>query len=279
MSNPKIKKDYRLIWFQHLHKAAGTSIVRLAFNNGENLYPQHGNGNPFSSDGRLIPLWNLDAYGLKRFVDHCQEMGITFVATEYGAPNFKYLSDDTRVTLITCLRNPYDRFVSDFRFSYYRGDTDKSTPERYLNSSTLSSMDNYYCRIFSQHCKKHMVIEDRHYQLAKRSLKLFNYCIVLEEPEPLKKLSRFLGWEGKELHENRNKIDCITILRQIAKGKPQPIVRRLLHKRNKSDQGFMEFFNRTNYWDFKIYREWYQLSASGKNRAADFKYDLGSCIN
>ena len=109
-----------------------------------------------------------------------------------------------------------------------------------------------------------MPIEEEHYRQAKKSLKLFNYCIVLEDAEPLTKLSRFLGWKAKELHENRDKIDCSALLKQIVKGNLQPLLRRLLHQRTKRDPGFIEFYSRANHWDFKIYREWYELSAEAK---------------
>ena len=37
---------YRLVWFQHLHKAAGTYVIRRAMANGETFWPEHENGNP-----------------------------------------------------------------------------------------------------------------------------------------------------------------------------------------------------------------------------------------
>ncbi|MDJ0615333.1 MAG: hypothetical protein QNJ63_01085 [Calothrix sp. MO_192.B10] len=48
----KTNDKYRLIWFQHFHKAGGTSIVKFAQSNSEVLYPCHLNGNPLSPDGR-----------------------------------------------------------------------------------------------------------------------------------------------------------------------------------------------------------------------------------
>ena len=76
---------YRLIWFQHLHKAAGTYIVRKAISNGEKPYPLNKNGNPHDENG-AIPLWGLSDSELSNFVDECERLGITFVATEWGGP-------------------------------------------------------------------------------------------------------------------------------------------------------------------------------------------------
>ena len=38
---------YRLVWFQHLHKAAGTYVIRRAMANGETFGPEHENGFTF----------------------------------------------------------------------------------------------------------------------------------------------------------------------------------------------------------------------------------------
>ncbi|MBF0452929.1 MAG: hypothetical protein HQK75_19670 [Candidatus Magnetomorum sp.] len=64
-----MKKKYRLIWFQHFHKAAGTSIVDLARTNNEVFWSNHENGNPKDSNGNFIELWNYSQYMLKQFID------------------------------------------------------------------------------------------------------------------------------------------------------------------------------------------------------------------
>ena len=51
-------KKYRLVWFQHLHKAAGTYVVRRALTNGEKPYPLNKNGHPHDDTG-AIPLWEM----------------------------------------------------------------------------------------------------------------------------------------------------------------------------------------------------------------------------
>ena len=71
--------DYRLVWFQHLHKAAGTYVIRRAMANGETFWPEHSNGNP-RTDGDLISLENMSSKQLTSFIDECEEKGVTFVA-------------------------------------------------------------------------------------------------------------------------------------------------------------------------------------------------------
>ena len=70
--------DYRLVWFQHLHKAAGTYVIRRAMANGETFWPEHSNGNP-RNDGELIPLENMSSNQLTSFINECEEKGILFL--------------------------------------------------------------------------------------------------------------------------------------------------------------------------------------------------------
>ena len=91
---------YRLIWFQHVHKAAGTLVVNLAKENGEVLFKNNANGNPLDENGDRLELWNYSAEELTDFLDQCEKDGVTFVATEHGSPDFRLLSEDSRVTPI-----------------------------------------------------------------------------------------------------------------------------------------------------------------------------------
>ena len=85
--------DYRLVWFQHLHKAAGTYVIRRAMANGETFWPEHSNGNP-RVDGQLVPLWEMSSDQLTSFIDECEKKGVTFVACEWGGPDFQTLAND-----------------------------------------------------------------------------------------------------------------------------------------------------------------------------------------
>jgi hypothetical protein len=66
--------QYKLIWFQHFHKAAGSTIVEYALMNNEKLYPNHANGNPLEKDGSLINLHTFSPTELTKFVDNCEKM-------------------------------------------------------------------------------------------------------------------------------------------------------------------------------------------------------------
>ena len=132
-----MSNDYRLIWFQHLHKSAGTLIVNMAIENNEVLYQSHGNGNPKNKDGNVLPLWEYNEKELINFIDKCEKDGVTFVATEQGSPNFETLIEDSRVFLITCLRDPLKRSVSNFNYAYYSGYTDCTSYEKFAEKPNV----------------------------------------------------------------------------------------------------------------------------------------------
>ena len=187
---------YRLIWFQHIHKAAGSLIVNQAIANGEILYPNHKNGNPHSPDGELIPLWDFNQNELKEFVDQCEEDGITFVSTEWGAPMYDILEADSRVSLVTCLRNPFSRLISNFNYDYYYGFTRSKSLSEYLTEELKINLDNFLVRVFSRKFKVHRhELDNSDVLKASTNLRRFNLVLVMERPGDLTKhLCEALGW-------------------------------------------------------------------------------------
>ena len=97
-----------------MHKSAGTSIVKMAERNGGKLYPSNDNGNPQEDNGKIKKLWSYPDWKLVMFIDKCEKLGVTFVATEWGAPDFEFLKKDKRVVIFTCLREPIDRYISNY---------------------------------------------------------------------------------------------------------------------------------------------------------------------
>lgn len=164
--------NYRLVWFQHLHKAAGTYVVSRAMANGETFWPDHENGNPVI-DGKEHPLWEMSPNELTSFIDECEEKGVTFVACEWGGPDYQTLANDERVILLTCFRHPIKRFISNYNYDLYRMGTKATSYEEYLKEGQLHSAPEYYTKIFAR--------GKLDLELAKSNLDLFDYAIVAEE--------------------------------------------------------------------------------------------------
>ena len=163
---------HRLVWFQHLHKAAGTYVIRRAMANGETFWPKHENGNPVK-DGEVIPLWKMDSSELTSFIDECEEKGVTFVACEWGGPDYETLAKDERVTLLTCLRHPIKRLVSNYNYDHYWMWTKATSYQEYLVEGHLHSSPEYYTKIFAR--------GEFDSNKAKANLELFNHVIIAED--------------------------------------------------------------------------------------------------
>ena len=163
---------YRLVWFQHLHKAAGTYVIRRAMANGETFWPVHENGNPVRN-GEVIPLWDMSSEDLTSFVDECQAQGVTFVACEWGGADFEALANDDRVELLTCLRHPIKRLVSNYNYDHYWMWTKAKSYQEYLEEGHLHSSPEYYTRIFAR--------GKLDLDYAKSNITLFNHVIIAEQ--------------------------------------------------------------------------------------------------
>ena len=177
--DPPNMEPYRLVWFQHLHKAAGTYVIRRALANGEKPFPINENGNPCDDNG-VIPLWEMSSKELTKFIDTCEEMGVTFVATEWGGPDFSTLSKDPRVCLVTCVRDPMNRFISNFNFDYYWMWSKSTNYEQYLMDKEIYTSPEYYTRIFSRNHNPTDPVTEDHFQTAKENILLFDKVIVAE---------------------------------------------------------------------------------------------------
>ena len=186
---------YRLIWFQHIHKAAGTLIVNLAKANDEILFGNNANGNPLDEKGERIELWNYNSAQLASFIDSCESEGVTFVATEHGSPDFEYLSRDDRVVLITALRDPVSRAVSNYNHAYFGGYTKAPNIGDYLSEKRFFMSDNFYVRTFSR--KEQFPLEeisDEDVKSAGNTLSLFHLVLLLGKVDVFSVLSEEFGW-------------------------------------------------------------------------------------
>ncbi|MBF2033961.1 MAG: sulfotransferase family 2 domain-containing protein [Leptolyngbyaceae cyanobacterium T60_A2020_046] len=260
-------QDYRLIWFQHFHKAGGTSIVNLAIENGETLYPKHRNGNPAMPSGKPIRPWQFSDRELTDFIDDCERQGVTFVATEWRLPNPTILANDPRVKLVTCLRDPLRRFVSNFYYDLYYGSTQARDLASYVGSKGEFSMFNYYCRILAQHNRAALEVSAEEFQAAQRVLEQFDCTVILENG--FESLGNALGWARVE----NIKINSVSRFdfRQIhhvsrkRRKRWRAVLARLTRPKKKPDPAFIEYFNQHNAWDIKLYTEVKQRAALGAN--------------
>lgn len=243
---------YRLIWFQHFHKAAGTTITNLAIANGEVLYPRHNNGNPVGADGEEIKLWEYSAPELIRFVDDCEKTGVTFVATEWGVPDLAALSLDPRIRLVTCLREPLARYVSNFYFDLYNG----FTPARNLRDYAWSrnrtiTMPDYYCRMLARVYNVPAEPGESDYLRAKEALAKFHYVSTLKNG--LTGIVNALNWDTCPVHSNKSDFNFRQFLGLLRRGRLDLIYFRARYPRKRPSVDFIEFYKIAGKRDYALY--------------------------
>lgn len=187
---------YRLIWFQHIHKSAGTLIVNLAKENGEVLFKNNANGNPLDDNGKRLELWNYNSKQLINFVDKCEREGVTFVATEHGSPDFRLLSEDDRIFLMTSLREPLSRAASNFNHAYFAEYTESSSLDSFLSENRFFMSDNFYTRTFTR--KEQFPIVGLDYSDVDEAISvigLFDLVLKIERDNLVEKLSKEFDWK------------------------------------------------------------------------------------
>ena len=232
--------DYRLVWFQHLHKAAGTYVIRRAMANGETFWPEHKNGNPAKND-EMIPIWDYSPEELTSFIDQCEKENITFVACEWGTPDFETLAKDERVVMVTCLRDPINRFISNFNYDYYWMWTKVDNYKDYMDQGLIHSSPEYYTRMFSG--------GDANLQKSRENISLFDLVIIAEKNMDL---LNTLGWhkESDTTHPTFGdykraailfvKLRWIRLVNYLRKKKFMPSENLKIEEKNKLDLEFYQ---------------------------------------
>ncbi len=186
-----------MLWFQHMHKCMGSSIVLLAKQEDIRLYPHNLNGNPHYlktlQNGTLtwgdhIPFWDFDSDRLSEFIQECKNKFVQLICSESGFPNIDQLSKIDGVTFLTALRDPFSRLVSNFRYDYQERNTRSKTLAEYYKSTKESIVQpNYYTNLLSQ--------GSGNYQTAVKMLNVFNVILIQEHQETFKLLKR-IGFKG-----------------------------------------------------------------------------------
>ncbi|MEM9005671.1 MAG: hypothetical protein AAGE59_19375 [Cyanobacteria bacterium P01_F01_bin.86] len=249
-------QNYRLIWFQHFHKAGGTSVINLAQKNGETFYPKHRNGNPVNKRDKLMKFGEYSEERLRAFIDKCEQQGITLISTEWQLPKIDVLASDSRVILVTCLRHPLKRFVSNFYYDLYLGTTKARKLEDYAGSKKGEyAMFNYYSRILSRHNRDPQDLTDKQFSQAIQALQKFDCCLILENG--FEALRQCLGWQFTHMHANHSPawFSPRHIAHLIQRKRYQAIFLGMLHPKRQPSQEFVEEFNTKNHWDLRLYAE------------------------
>lgn len=198
------KSDNKLIWFHHVHKAGGTSFIKLAELNNEKLYYKDSrNGLPTNRYGYFIPFGSMDINEQEQFIKDAKNNGTTFIATEFNYPMPKNKYDDDSIINIIMIRNPINKLISHLAHllrepEEYRYDYNDKNPESIIKKNT-KHFGNVMTKVLAGYDFNEKInITHNDYNTALTNLKNFDIILVLEDSQSLLKMQS-LGWKNFNL--------------------------------------------------------------------------------
>ncbi|NND00315.1 MAG: hypothetical protein HKN85_09050, partial [Gammaproteobacteria bacterium] len=163
------------------------------------------------------------------------------------------LEADQRVCLITCLREPLARFVSNFYFDLYHGFTSATSLESYIGSRDRTiSMHNYYCRILSGHQNDPLPVDAAIFTTAQQALNKFDHCVRLQDG--IEQLPVALDWKIKAPRSPAASFGIRQIVSYLLRGKWKLLYFRWRYPYRPADCAFAEKFANDNHWDYQLFK-------------------------
>lgn len=176
-----------MLAFVHMHKCAGTSVVKSARKSGLKLPARHKNGNLRTDADSNVRYAELSRSEFDGMMEELKRDGVEFLALEFDFPPLEYFRYHG-IDLFTVLRHPLKRAVSNFRFAKSRGNAPPEQSFRdFMNRGStrdgpLSRTSNYYTRKLCQLSPTDPLTAD-HLRQAQDTLAAFRSVVILESGE------------------------------------------------------------------------------------------------
>jgi hypothetical protein len=138
--------------FVHMHKSAGSTVVKKAKASGLKLAERQKNGNLLKPDGKTVRYREISEAATVELLTAQQKAGVEFMAMEADFPRFELLEGLSPLTLLTVLREPLSRAKSNYVYAKVRGNVELDVPfQTFLNKGftkdgPLSRTSNYFVR-------------------------------------------------------------------------------------------------------------------------------------
>jgi len=209
-----------ILFFLHIHKGGGTTINHLF--RKYRRYPHNINGNPWrvenSSSRQLIKFWDYGKNQFEEFLKILNQKKVKFVAFEWNYFKHAEEIDTTRIRLVTCIRDPYSRFVSSM-FAHGASKRELLNPVSWMNRdfqwARVKSQHfwvnwnkpNFYVRMmngYGDEPRREVTREDL--GTAKRNLAEFDVVMILEIAESFRLLEKYgIKYQGEAFNVNHHK--------------------------------------------------------------------------
>lgn len=196
-----------LTWFLHFHKAGGTTVVALARRNGEVLHNPNLNGCPLSADRKVLRLWERSPRGLNSYLDEAIASRVTFVTSEWGVPDLEVLAQRPDVRVVTVVRDPIKRIISNFKFDRQYGYSEWHSLAAWTDHPVKThTFSNYYTRMLARDAWRDDAPAEEMVAAAWRNLALVDHTVLMDQQDWVTTLCKRLGWYPYEVHENRSNL-------------------------------------------------------------------------
>jgi len=196
-----------MYFFLHMHKCAGSTVVRKAKLSKLKLAENHRNGNMVRPSGRTVRFAEMSEGSVHSLLTEVHESGVQFVASEFDFPKIEYLACGVPIDLFTVLRDPLSRASSHYRFAKLYGSVHRDVKFKefmnltFMKKGPLSRASNYYTRKL---CSLSALepLGQEHLERAMMVLESFKSVILLERDNLDAELSK-IGIDAQVKPVNR----------------------------------------------------------------------------
>jgi hypothetical protein len=129
------------------------------------------------------------------------------VASEWGVPDLEVLAERPDVRVVTVIRDPIRRIVSNFQFDQKFGFSEWHSLAAWVDHPVKThTFSNYYTRMLARDAWRDDAPADQLLAAAWRNLLLVDSAVVLEQDDWVGAFCQPLGWHPYKIHENRSNL-------------------------------------------------------------------------
>jgi hypothetical protein len=134
----------------HLHKCAGTSVVRAAARAGIRLPRGHVNGNLPNKEGDALGgVSRMSPARIDRLLRPLVQEGVQLLAFEWDFPVVEKFPTDLDLRFFTIVRDPVERALSNYAYAVTMSGSTARHLRDWMDQPAIWTRPNYYCRYFA----------------------------------------------------------------------------------------------------------------------------------